>query len=299
MDRRGDEAFALNAALGQAGMLTLTHGWGLQGQFGLQADETGPAPGLLTGGVLASPYLALADGGDGMALAHRLGDGWSLRVGLGQARRGGQDGSGTGDNTVMLGELVRVVNDRWRFGMQLGQLEEHRRMLDASGGGALGLPEGASTTFLGFTGRAELAPHLEAFGHGSIGLTQTHGAGSGLLQGISALSSSSFGLGLVRRALATKGDRLTVAIAQPLRVEAGSAVIDRPLGRTFEGRIVRQRARVDLTPAGRELDLELGYRLALGSASEIGLNWLTRLQPGHDAAAAPQHAIIVKIGRRW
>ena len=56
--------------------------------------------------VLASPYLALADGGDGMALAHHLGDGWSLRVGLGKAGRGGQDGSGSGDNTVMLGELV-------------------------------------------------------------------------------------------------------------------------------------------------------------------------------------------------
>jgi hypothetical protein len=299
MDRGRDEAFALSAALGEAGRLTLTHGWSLQGQFGLQADEAGPAPGLLTAGVLASPYLALADGGDGIALAHRLGDGWSLRVGLGQARRGGQDGSGSGDNTVMLGELVRVVNDRWRFGMQFGQLEEHRRMLDASGGGALGLPEGASTTFLGFTGRAELAPRLEAFGHGSIGLTRPQDAGPALLQDVSVLSSSSFGLGLVRRALATKGDRLTVAMSQPLRVEAGSAAVDRPLGRTFEGRIVRQRAQVDLAPAGRELDLELGYRLALGSAGELGVNWLTRLQPGHDAAAAPQHAITVKIGRRW
>jgi hypothetical protein len=88
-------------------------------------------------------------------------------------------------------------------------------------------------------------------------------------------------------------------MSQPLRVEAGSAAVDRPLGRTFEGRIVRQRAQVDLAPAGRELDLELGYRLALGSAGELGVNWLTRLQPGHDAAAAPQHAITVKIGRRW
>ena len=66
-----------------------------------------------------------------------------------------EDGDGSGDNTVMLGELVRAVNDRWQLGVQFGQLEEDERMLDASGGGALGLPEGASTTFLGFTGRAE------------------------------------------------------------------------------------------------------------------------------------------------
>ena len=299
IERRLDETFALSAGLGEGGRLTVTHGWSLQGQFGLQADEAGPAAGLLTGGVLASPYLALADGGDGMALAHRLAEGWSLRVGLGRAGRGGQEGYGSGDNTVMLSELLRVVNDRWRFGMQFGQLQEQGGMLDASGGGALGLPEGASTTFLGFTGRAELAPRLEAFGQGSIGLTRTHGAGSSLLQDISVLSSSSFGLGFVRRALATKGDRLTVAISQPLRVEAGSAAIDRPLGRTFDGEILRQRAQVDLAPTGRELDLELGYRLALSRTSDLGLNWLTRLQPSHDAAAEPQHAVALKMRHRW
>ena len=299
IDRRLDESLALSAGLGQAGSLTVTHGWSLQGQFGLQGETTGAAPGLLTGGVFASPYLALADGGDGVAVGHRVGDGWSLRVGLGRAGRGGQDGYGSGDNTVMLGELVRAVNDRWQLGVQFGQLEEDERMLDASGGGALGLPEGASTTFLGFTGRAEMAPRLEVFGQGNVGLTRPHGARPGLLRDISVLSSGSFGLGVIRRALATKGDRLTLAISQPLRVETGAAEIDRPLGRTFDGRIVRQRANVDLAPSGRELDLELGYRLVLAGVGELGLNWLTRLQPGHDAAAEPEHAIALKLRRRW
>jgi hypothetical protein len=222
-----------------------------------------------------------------------------VRFGLGRAGRGGADGYGSGDNTVMLGELLGAVADRVRLGVQFGQLEEHQRMLDASGGGALGLPEGASTTFLGVTGSAELAPRLEAFGQGSIGLTRAHGAGSSLLQDVSVLSSSSFGLGLVRHALATTGDRLTVAVSQPLRVETGSAAIDRPLGRTFDGQILRQRAQVDLAPTGRELDLELGYRLALTGLGELGLNWVTRLQPGHDATAEPEHAVALKLRRRW
>ena len=62
---------------------------------------------------------------------------------------------------------------------------------------------------------------------------------------------------------------------------------------------MRQRARVDLAPTGRELDLELGYRLALPGAGELGLNWLTRLQPGHDVAAEPQHAVALKLRHRW
>jgi hypothetical protein len=298
-DRRLDDGFALSTALGEGGRLTLTHGWSLQGQFGLQAEADGPAPGLLTGGVFASPYLALADGGDGVALAHRLGDGWSMRFGLARAGHGGADGYGSGDNTVMLGEILGAVDDPVRVGVQFGQLEEHERMLDASGGGALGLPEGASTTFLGVMGRAELAPRLEAFGQGSIGLTRSDGGGSSLLQDVSMLPSSSFGLGLVRHALATTGDRLTLAVSQPLRVEAGSAAIDRPLGRTFDGQILRQRAQVDLAPAGREIDLELGYRLGLTGLGDLGLNWVTRLQPGHDATAGPEHAVTLKLRRRW
>jgi hypothetical protein len=137
------------------------------------------------------------------------------------------------------------------------------------------------------------------FGQGSVGLTRPHGARPGLVRDISALSSGSFGLGLVRRALAAQDDRLTLAISQPLRVESGAAEIDRPLGRTFDGRIVRRRTAVDLAPTGRELDLELGYRIALAGAGELGLNWLTRLQPGHDAAAEPQHAVALKFLRRW
>ena len=121
MDRGLDEAFALSAALGEAGRLTVTHGWSLQGQFGLEADEADPAPGLLTGSV----GLALLGAcrrrrwhGAGAPPGRRLV--FARRAGKGRAGR--PAGSGLRDNTVMLGELVRVVNDRWRFGMQFGQL---------------------------------------------------------------------------------------------------------------------------------------------------------------------------------
>ena len=113
------------------------------------------------------------------------------------------------------------------------------------------------------------------------------------------LYSSSFGLGLARRDLAHAGDRLTVAISQPLRVEAGDAALDRPLGRTLDGRILRRRDRLDLAPEGRELDLEVGYRVGLAGVGDLSLNWLTRVQPGHDAEAGPDHAVALKLHRRF
>jgi hypothetical protein len=194
--------------------------------------------------------------------------------------------------------LVRLIADRWRLGLQFGQLEEQGRMLDASGGGALGLPDGSSTTFLGLAGRADLGARFELFGQANMGQTRPHGPAQGLLQNVSMLPSSSFGLGLARRDLAMTGDRIVLAASQPLRVEAGDAEIGRPLGRTFEGRIVRRREQIGLSPAGRELDLELGYRLSVAAAGELSLNWLTRLQPGHDAGAGPDHAVALRLRRR-
>jgi hypothetical protein len=294
-----EERFALSAMLGEASQLTVVHDWSLQGQFGLASDHQSAASGLVTGGVFASPYLALADTGDGLALAQQLGDRWSLRFGLARADRGEQDSYGSGDNTVMLGELVGAVSEHLRLSLQLGRLEEQGRVLDASGGGALGLPEGSGTTFLGLATRAELFAGLELFGQGNLGLTTPDGAGQGLLEDLSTLYSSSFGFGLARRDLGIAGDRLTVAISQPLRIEAGQAAIDRPLGRTLDGRIVRRRDRIDLAPEGRELDLELGYRVGLAGVGELSLNWLSRLQPNHDTEARPDHAVAVKLRRRF
>ena len=127
----------------------MAHGASLQGQFGLASEERSALPDLLTRGAFASPYLALADGGDGVALAQRLGPGWSLRVGLSQAERDGNDPYASGTNAALIGELVRAGAERWRVGLQFGQLQEQGRMLDASGGGALGLPDSSSTSFWG------------------------------------------------------------------------------------------------------------------------------------------------------
>lgn len=299
IDRRVEERFALSATLGAASRFTVTHGRSLQGQFGLAGDHRTATPDLLTGGVFGSPYLALADRGDGLALAQRLDDRWSFRVGAAHADRGEQDPYGSAGNTVMLGEVVGVVSERLRVGLQLGRLDERGRVLDASGGGALGLGEGSATTFVGLAGRAELGAGIELFGQGNLGLTAPDRAGESLLGDLSTLYSSSFGVGLARRDLTQAGDRLALAISQPLRVEAGSATIDRPLGRTLDDRIVRQRERIDLAPEGRELDLELGYRVGLAGIGELSLNWLSRLQPNHDATAGPDHAVAVKLRRRF
>jgi hypothetical protein len=273
----------------------VSHGFGVQNRFGLSSVDPVAAGGLLSQGAFASPYLALAERGDGLVLAQEVADGVAFRIGLVTSQADRQAPLERAGNTIVVGELARS----WRAGhavsLQLGSVDERQSLLASEAGGALGLPEGARTTFLGLTGRLALADRLALFGQGSVGLTDPGAAGQGLLEKVSALRSSSFALGLSGRDLLTENDRLTLAVAQPLRVDAGSAVLDRPVGRSFDGRILRQAGRVDLAPEGREIDLELGYRLALGDGQELGLNWLTQLEPSHRQGAGPEHAVAIRL----
>ncbi|MDF2780787.1 MAG: hypothetical protein K0S96_591 [Geminicoccaceae bacterium] len=297
---RADDAFALEIVTGelagQPGRLTVSHGLGLQERFGVSSVDPGAAGGLLSQGAFASPYLALADRrGDGLLLAQNVARGTAFRVGVVASKAERQAPLEQGSTTLVIGELMRSWSGGHALGLQLGSIDEQQSLLDAEGGGALGLPESARTTFLGLTGRLAVADRLALFGQGSLGLTDPGGPGQGLLGELSTLRSSSFALGLSGGDLLAAGDRLTLAVAQPLRVDAGTAALDRPVGRSFEGVIERRSERVDLAPAGREIDLELGYRVALGERRELRLNWLTQLEPGHRQDAGPAHAIALRL----
>ncbi|HSA83062.1 MAG TPA: S8 family peptidase [Geminicoccaceae bacterium] len=294
------DAFALELAVGDLaggwpGRLVVSHGSGVQNRFGLSSVDPEAAGGLLSQGTFASPYLALAERGDGLVLAQEVAEGVAFRFGLVTSQADRQTPLDRAGNTIVIGELARS----WRAGhavsLQLGSVDERQSLLATEAGGALGLPESARTTFFGLTGRLALADGLALFGQGSLGLTDPGAAGQGLLDEVSVLRSSSFALGLSGRDLLIESDRLTLAVAQPLRVDGGSAVLDRPVGRSFDGQILRRADRVDLAPEGREIDLELGYRLALGEGQELGLNWLTQFEPGHRQGAGPEHAVAIRL----
>ena len=299
------EAFAVELPLGdpasaQTGRLTLSRGFGLQHRFGLMDLDPGLASGLMSQAALASPYLALADrAADGLVLAQAFARDTMFRVGILGSESAREEPFAPAQKAAVIGELVRGFGPGRAVTLQGGTVEEQQSLLDTRGGGALGLPERATTSFVGLTARWAVTARFALFGQGSLGLTSAGEAGEGLLDDVSQLPSSSFAAGASGRDLLTAGDRLTLAIAQPLRVEGGSATLDRPVGRNLEGQILRRSERIDLAPEGREVDLEVGYRLALGERRDLFVNWLTRLEPGHQRDADPDHALAVRLRNRF
>ena len=113
--------------------------------------------------------------------------------------------------------------------------------------------------------------------------------GGGLIEGIPRLVTSAFRLRAERPAAAGAAWRL--ALAQPLRVERGEALLSVPVGRTPGGDVLRQRLAADLEPSGRQLDLSARWRRPLaGGELRLGSVW-TR-HPGHRAAASSEWTLL-------
>ena len=97
------------------------------------------------------------------------------------------------------------------------------------------------------------------------------------------MMTSAFTLRAERRLV--DGSALLISVAQPLRVEAGRAELSVPVGRTKDGKVLRQPVSARLVPTGRQIEVAAQWRrpLTAGGEFRLGASW-TR-QPGHNVAA--------------
>lgn len=245
--------------------------------------------GLLTVSHFAPSHALMP--GDVMRLRQAVGGGWSF--GLVAGREDGQD---VGDDRVAAADLAFRARSGGGLKLGFGWLEEPDGPFDSRGSGALAIGE-ARTSFLSVAGSLPLLEDWALFGRAAWGRTTVEDR-PGLLDDVSTLESIGAAAGLARHRLLNDTDRLTIAIAQPLRVESGRALLDRPVGRSADGRILRERTSIDLEPDGREVAFEAGYQTSLSSQSALSFNWLTRLQPDHAREAEPWHGMIVTLRHR-
>ena len=173
------------------------------------------------------------------------------------------------------------------IGLRGGWLSERESMLGSRTAGAFGRL-GAGAGFLGVEGRTQLgAWRLDA--SAELGLANVS-TGGGMLAGVSPLLSSAY----AARAERSLGERdwLRLSISQPLRVEAGRARLSVPIGRTLDGRVLRQPLSADLTPSGRQIDVSARWekRLRMGGTLRVAAIWA--VDPGHDAAASSEAILL-------
>lgn len=167
--------------------------------------------------------------------------------------------------------LFGVVADRrfgaWHLSAGLSHLVEEQTFLGARFSPLFGAAGGRSWFA---DGRAEW--RAGGWTLGAAGRLGWSRAGDTLVR------SSAFGLDLSRSGFALR-------LSQPLRVSGGGFALNLPISYDYAtGTAVFAERRLDLSPEGRELDLEAGYsRPVFGGRLDTNLFW--RREPGHYEAA--------------
>lgn len=296
-ERDGRRAAAFTADLGGPSV-TLAEGLSAGHRFGISAQEGLGTGRLIAGDAIESPWLSLAAGGGSVVIEGIDAGPATLRFGIAEG-----DGRVPGEvreanrRTAWQAELTAPLGAA-RLGVSVGGLTEYGSILDTTGSAAF--ETGGSrvdTRFMGVHATVPVAG-VDLFGSWSLGLTEGTQVGDGLVRAVSDLRSDTWTFGVSASGVLAEGDRLTAAVTRPLRVAAGDALLDVPVARTLDGRVLRESERVSLSPSGEQLDLQLGWRLPLSGLSELEAGALLSLEPGHVEGAAPEFAGGLKWRKR-
>jgi subtilisin family serine protease len=227
-------------------------------------------------------------GGWGVTLAAEAGDVLHRReeerAGLSYWRRAGYD-------------RVALGLDR-RFGpvaasLTGSRLVERATMLGARLGPAFGSPRGVSWFI-------DAGARVEPGGGWTVGGTMRQGWTRARLTGIEgggAIRSTAWSVDVGRDGAFVGSDSLGLRLAQPLRVSGGGFGLMLPTNWSYAANAVDAwtTQRLDLTPSGRELDLEARYALPLGPG-EFQTNLFWRRDPGHFADLPDDLGVAIRYG---
>jgi hypothetical protein len=178
---------------------------------------------------------------------------------------------------------------RLDYSLGLTALDESRTVL-GSRFSSLFLSGGSRTRFLDATARIDLGRGWEVSGRYRRGWTDIRRTSEIVTR--ASLSSEAFAADLSKSALLAASDQLAFRLSQPLRVVGGGFGLNVPVDYSYTSTTATYGERfMSLAPRGRELDLEMAYRVGLFGGS-LDLNAFLRSDPGHvewqkrDAGAA-------------
>jgi subtilase-type serine protease len=168
-----------------------------------------------------------------------------------------------------------------RFGAALAG--EQGAVMGLDGGAAFDFGSGSAIGALSFGLEQPLSPGLNVFGRFEYGAAARQGGGSGLVSDLSGLTFSGMEIGASFADTLTSGDRLTLSLSQPLRIESGTIEMTRPVARTADGSIINQTSSAELNASGRQMDLNLSYQATLPNQASLSLGLKHAVSAGHIA----------------
>lgn len=269
--------------------------------FGAQGLKLAPDLPLSQVAGLSNPYLSLLPSTTHFAVA-READGYRFKAGL--VASGTDDplassdvhlpGSATWMPRAKSGvfEVSRSF-DGAALSLSLLQTRERNAYLGSYSSGALSIANRAATHSVQLAGAVLLMPQLALAGQASYGVTPGR-SGDSLVAGVTTLRTNAFSLALVAADRVRQGDRLSLAVSQPMRTYAGQLTMD-----VLSNEQARETLVFSMAPTGREVRGELSYQAPLGPLSSMGMSMMLRRDPNNIADAAVDKLLALRYATRF
>jgi hypothetical protein len=180
-----------------------------------------------------------------------------------------------------------------RLKFETGVLQEKAGFLGTRGGGAMAFG-GSSTVWTGMAFDQRIVGNTALIGNYTMGVTRTSNVADSMVQLSSNIIADSWKLGVAQSKIffdSKTTDTLSFAVASPVAVRKGSANVTGVTGYSYTDNSdgtttanpITQTERVSLAPRVREMDLVLGYTVAIRNTTSIGVNIVRQFNAGGQA----------------
>ncbi|MEM6414309.1 MAG: S8 family peptidase [Pseudomonadota bacterium] len=258
--------FAMNKKLDSRYDIGLAQGFAPRNADHILSDGSAVSPGSISRDGFNDPYLGLGQSSAVTRMRTRLfGAGIDVFAATSDRRKSYLDDL----NTIQSAQTSNVRigfnfgKPKARFSLQSGVRQEEDAIFGARFGGAFGEVADSTTIYQSAVADLHITAGWRMHARASVGLSEVQLTGLNSFGGeISGLTSTQFAAGLYRNDLLTRGDKISLAVLQPLRIESGAYVFDGAVGfDPFQNQLSFAEQSLDLSSPTREIDLEARYQL--------------------------------------
>lgn len=292
-DAPGVGSFMLTQSFGQSSV-SASYNVDPREQIGLWSSDLVGEDKVISEDAFASPYLSFLGDAWGTAASVALTPDLSLNFGGFMGSYLDETADTESRTSAAMAEFVVRPDDGVRIGLEFGALSEQGRFLGSETTGAFAVGEESWTGYVGANIAYGLTDSWSLVASAYQGFTRAALASDSLISEMSTIRSESFSLGIVGQSVFTAEDQLMFSVSQPLRVASGSATFDIPTGRDLAGNVLSNSFSTNLTPSGREIDLEASYSLKLSETQSLSTGVMMRMQPGHTSGSTPEAVGMVR-----
>lgn len=195
------------------------------------------------------------------------------------------------------GAAVRLSRDfdAGTVAFEGGLVHESNSVLGTVSEGSMALGSGADTGYVGVHGELPLVGTWSAFGRFEAGRSAVQGAANSMVSSMNNVTSDSWALGVTGTNTVTDHDRLSFLVSQPLRVNGGTANLSLPTAQDENGNVSYANVAQNVAAGGREMDLQVGYHLAVSDSQEVSTTAMLRSSPDNIQGARAEGVLMTRF----